>query len=111
MAGNRPNNKSTNAEVAIRVGQIYGLLTQAMSRQQIIQYCTENWNITERQGDEYIRKARALLDKDCELARPAFLAEALGRLRIIEQAANRRGQLQVATNAIRLQCELIGLAK
>jgi hypothetical protein len=86
-------------------------LTQALSRQQIIQYCTENWNITERQGDEYIRKARVLIDQDCELSRPAFLAEALGRLRTIEQAANKRGQLQVATNAIRLQCELIGLTK
>ena len=111
MAGNRPNNKSTNAEVAIRVGQIYGLLTQALSRQQIIQYCSENWNITERQGDEYIRKARLLIDQDCQLSRPAFLAEALGRLRAIEQAASKRGQLMVATNAIRLQCELIGLTK
>jgi hypothetical protein len=103
--------KSTDAEIAIRVRQVYGLLTQGFSRQQVIQYCSENWSITERHADNYIAKARILIDKDCELSRPAFLAEALGRLRNLEQAASRRGQLMVATNAIRLQCELIGLTK
>ena len=61
--------------------------------------------------DNLIQRARIKLEEDCQLSRPQFLAEALVGLRSIRQQAERRGQLQVATNAIRLQCELIGLTK
>lgn len=60
-------------------------------------------------ADELIARARDDLLKDCELTRPAYLAEALARLRNYEQQAARRGQLMVAVNAVRLQAELIGL--
>jgi hypothetical protein len=39
------------------------------------------------------------------------LAEALAGLRSIRGQAERRGQMQVAINAIRLQAELIGLTE
>ena len=90
---------------------MYGLLCDAKSRADICQFVSENWQVGERQADHYIRKARVLLDKDAELTRPSFLAEALGRLRNYEQQAARRGQMQVAINAIRLQAELIGLTE
>ena len=62
-------------------------------------------------GDQYIQWARERIEKDCELSRQAFLAEALSRLRNYEQQAAKRGQMQVATNSVRLQAELIGLTK
>jgi hypothetical protein len=43
------------------------------------------------------------------MARPAWLAEALGRLRRYEQAAYKRGQCQVALNSVALQAKLIGM--
>ena len=101
--------RSTAHETTFRAQTVYGLLCDAKSRQDIIQFAAENWQVSERQADNYIAKARELLDKDAELTRPSFLAEALGRLRNYEQQAARRGQMQVAINAIRLQAELIGL--
>ena len=50
-----------------------------------------------------------MIDQDCNLSRQAFLAECLERLRNYEQQAAKRGQMQVATNSVKLQAELVGL--
>ena len=103
--------KSTFAEKARRVREVYGLLSNAAPRQEILlQYAAENWDVSERTADEYIKEARILIEKDCEMSRQAFLGECLSRLRNYEQQAAKRGQLQVATNSVRLQAELIGLS-
>ena len=102
--------KSTFAEKARRVREVYGLLSNAAPRQEILQYAAENWEVSERTADEYIKEARILIEKDCEMSRQAFLGECLSRLRNYEQQAAKRGQLQVATNSVRLQAELIGLS-
>ena len=103
--------KSTNAEITLRVNEVFGLLSRGYSRAQILQHAAELWGCSDRTADTYIARAREMLEKDCEMSRPAFLAEALARLRLIEQQATKRGQLMCATQAIRLQCELIGLTK
>ena len=61
------------------------------------------------QADKYIQEARVIIDQDCNLSRQAFLAECLERLRNYEQQAAKRGQMQVATNSVKLQAELVGL--
>ena len=101
--------RSTAAEAEFRTNTVYGLLCEAKSRTEIIQFGAENWKVGERMVDKYIAKARELINQDNALSRPQFLAEALNRLRRIEAAASRRGQLQTACNSIRLQAELIGL--
>lgn len=100
--------KVTNAESALRTKEIYGYLTRGYSRGQIIQECAD-WGLSDRMVDTYVKKARDLLEKDCEMARPAFLAELLSRLRIYEQKAAKRGQYQVAINSAAQQAKLIGL--
>ena len=95
--------------MTFRVDTVYGLLCNAASRSEIIQFAAENWDIGDRSADNLIQKARAKLEADANLTRQAFLAECLGRLRNYEQQAAKRGQLQVATNAVRLQTELTGL--
>ena len=104
-----PGKRVTKAETTLRTQQVYGMLSQAMSRGQIQQELADSWGISERQIDEYIAKARVLLDRDCEMSRPAYLAELLSRLRSYEQAAAKRGQMQVAVNAATQQAKLVGL--
>ena len=103
--------KGTKYEVESRISAIYGLLATAASRQDIIHYCSEKgFDVSDRQVDTYIKKAREQISKDCELSRPAFLAECLTRLRNYEKAAMKRGHIQVAVNSVRLQAELTGIA-
>ena len=103
--------RSTAAEVALRVNTIYGLLCDGKSRGEIQQYAAENWTLSIRQTDELLARARAALEKDCELSRPAFLAECLGGIRSIRQKAEAGNNHGVALACIRLQAELTGLAK
>ena len=84
-------------------------LASGASRQQILQHSSENWDVSDRTADAYIAEARELIERDCDMSRPAFLAEALAGLRKVRQSAERRGQHQVVVNAIRLQAELVGL--
>lgn len=70
--------KVTNAESALRTKEIYGYLTRGYSRGQIIQECAD-WGLSDRMIDTYVKKARDLLEKDCEMARPAsWLSSYLG---------------------------------
>jgi hypothetical protein len=101
--------KATNAESKFRTDAVYKLLGQGWSRGQIIQYCEEKWGIKVSQTDAYIKKARILLEEDCELERPAWIAEALQRLRKLEQKASEKGQVSAAIQAIQTQAKLIGL--
>ena len=101
--------RGTAAEKKLRVATVYGHLCNGWSRGQIIQFGDEEWGVSESMCDRYIAEARIKIDQDCNLSRQAFLAECLERLRNYEQQAAKRGQMQVATNSVRLQAELVGL--
>ena len=103
--------KSTKAAKEFRVNTVYKLLTDGASRSQILQFCSDEWSISTRQGDNYIAEARLKCEQDCTISRQEFLAEAIVGLRSIRQQAERRGQYQVAVNTVRLMTELVGLDK
>ena len=102
--------KATNHESLLKTQEVYGYLTSGHSRGNIVRILSEQWGCSERQVDNYIAKARVLLEEDAAMARPAWLAEALGRLRTYEIAAAKRGQMQVAVNALTAQAKLIGFS-
>jgi hypothetical protein len=87
------------------------MLCDGKSRTEILRFIADEWKLSTRMGEDYLARAYELLEKDCEMARPAFLSELLGGIRSIRQQAEQRGQMQVALNAIRLQAELTGLAE
>ncbi len=103
--------KSTKAAKEFRVNTVYKMLTDGASRSQILQFCSDKWNISTRQGDNYIAEAREKCEQDCTISRQEFLAEAIVGLRSIRQQAEKRGQYQVAVNTVRLMTELVGLDK
>lgn len=101
--------RSTKVETEHRINAVYKLLSEGQSRSQVIQFCSEKWGVTDRQGDNYMARAREKLMEDCEMERPAWIAEALQRLRTYEQAAYKQKQNQTAINSIQAQAKLIGI--
>jgi len=101
--------RTTAAEKKLRVSTVYGHLCNGWSRGQILEFADNEWGISDSATDKYIAEARVKIDQDCNLSRQAFLAECLERLRNYEQQAAKRGQMQVATNSVKLQAELVGL--
>jgi hypothetical protein len=57
--------KADTQESNRRVAQISEMLLDGESYQQIIQYCSDTWNIGERQVYNYIQKARSKWDEIC----------------------------------------------
>jgi hypothetical protein len=105
----KPKPRSTEVETKHRIDSVYKLLAEGQSRTQIVQFVCEKWGVTDRTADNYMRDARKLLLADCEMERPAWIAEALQRLRVIEQKAMAKNQPASAINAINLQAKLIGI--
>ena len=101
--------KSTKAAKLFRVNAVYGMLVNGASRTDIHRFAADEWGISTRQADEYMREARVKLEQDCSISRQEFLAESIAGLRSIRQKAENRGQLQVAVNSMRLMTELVGI--
>ena len=101
--------KATKEEAHLKVTEIYGRITKGQAKSKILRECSEQWRCTTRQVDTYYARARGLITDDCDMSRPALLAECLAGIRDVRESANRRGQHQVELNAIRLMTELVGL--
>jgi hypothetical protein len=69
--------RATDIEIDGRINAIYKLLLEGNSRTQILQYGSETWKISERQVEEYIKRARDHQRLDAELERPEWLHESL----------------------------------
>lgn len=99
--------KSTNKEIDDRVNTVYELLLKAYSRTQIIRFCSDNWNVGERQAENYMARARQLMQLDAELERPQWLAAAIARLQEYERRASDKNQITTAIKALEDQARLL----
>lgn len=99
--------KSTNVEIDERVNIVYRLLLAANSRYQIVQEGSKLWNVSDRQVDDYIARARQLMQLDAEIERPQWLAAAVARLADYERRASESNQLNVALKALEDQARLL----
>ena len=101
--------KATNAESKFRTDAVYKLLGQGWSRG------ANNPVLRRKMGHQgqpdrcLHQESRDSPEEDCELERPAWIAEALQRLRKLEQKASEKGQVNAAIQAIQAQAKLIGL--
>ena len=99
--------KGTNVEVDGRVNAVYDLLLQAYNRTQIVRHCAEEWDISERQAENYIARARKLQQEVAEQNRDEWLIAALSRLQDCEREARKRGNLGIAIKAMETQARLL----
>ena len=99
--------KATNVEIDGRINAVYKLLLEGNSRTQILQYGSETWNISDRQVEEYIKRARDHQRLDAELERPEWLHESLCALKDIQRKATNGKQYSTALKAIELQARLL----
>ena len=99
--------KATNLEVQERVNCIYQLLIKSWSRFDILQYAAKEWDLSSRQTDEYLARARKLIEEDSAIERPQWLAAAVRRLAEYEKRAGRDDQVQTAIKALETQAKLL----
>jgi len=98
----------TAAEVEQRVLRVSRLLINCATRSEIVNFCQKEYGVGGAQTDSYIKKARELIRKDCDVERSDFLAARLGTLDLIIKESLRSGQHSNAIGALRLSLEVTG---
>jgi hypothetical protein len=106
--GERPA-KATGAQITQRLNQVYKLMVMGKPRPHIIQYCSETWQIDERQADNYIARVRAMLDEQAARTRDEHRALALQRLDLVFSEALDSGEYKDALGAQHQVNKIIGL--
>lgn len=55
--------KSTDAEIELRIATVYEMVIKGASRKYIMRYCAENWNLASRQVDTYLKRVDIQIKK------------------------------------------------
>ena len=103
--------KSSKAEIDRRVHIVVKLLSSAKTTSYIVRFCSEEYGVTSRQAENYLRRAREIIRSDYSVERSDFLASRLALLDEVIEASIRCKQHSNAVGALRLQSELTQLLK
>ena len=103
--------KSDKAEIDRRIHAVVKLLASAKPSSYILRYCSQEWGVTERQGQTYLTRARDIIRADYTIERPDFLSSRLAILDEVIEASIKTKQHSNAVGALRLQAELTQLLK
>ena len=104
-----PPVKATQAEVDKRVTDVVKLIIAGAARAAILQHAATKWEMSERQADEYIRRAKVLIQEENSADRAANHALAVARMNDIYQRTVRVQDYQRAIAAQRELNQLQGL--
>ncbi len=98
MAGTKAG--TTKAVVNARVAAVEELLSQGAARWRILRFAAdEGWGLSDRQMDEYIRKATHKIALTFDQKRDEFVARQLARLEHIADLATKERQYSAAVGA------------
>lgn len=56
--------KATNAQIELRLKEVYGMVANGKSRSYIVRYASEHWGISDRQVDNYLQRVHEQIKED-----------------------------------------------
>lgn len=99
--------RSTDFEFNRRIEEVANLLVIEQKRAEIVQFAAKNeWDISNRQVDEYIHRAKILLKKEAEESTKNRLAERAKAKRALITMRNKCMNIQDYGRAIQAQKEI-----
>ena len=101
--------KSDKAEIDRRIHSVVKLLSSAKTSSYILRFCSEEYGVTERQGQTYLKRAREIIKADYSVERHDFLGSRLALLDKIIQESIDCKQHSNAIGALKLQAQLTRL--
>lgn len=93
--------KATKAEIEIRLAEVQRLLLTAASRSQIVQHCTDKYNVSASMVDRYIHKANQRIADDYQRSQQTYLARNQRLREQILMRALQNNQLNTAVTVLR----------
>lgn len=89
--------KANDTELAARVNEVYRLLLGGANRQDVLDIAVKlGWNVSDRQVDTYIKRAKAALAKESRFRRASEFGKALNRLNNLYSKAVRISDYRTA---------------
>ena len=101
MSERKPFRKSTKAEIEIRLAEVQRLLLTAASRSQIVQHCTDKYQISVSNVDRYIHRANQRIADDYQRSQQTYLARNQRLREQILMRALQNNQLNTAVTVLR----------
>ena len=101
--------KGIKAETNLRVAQCARILANGGKRSDCLLYASENWGVSDRSVDSYIKLAREQMKADWDLKRPQMVADLLSQCSTLQMEARQKGHLSVALGAINTAAKLAQL--
>jgi len=104
-------NKATVAQFEARVNKVIEMLILGLPRASAIQYVTNStdWNVSDRQVDNYIAEANKEVEKYSQTVRERELGKAIRRLEMLFQSCMKVQDYQRALAVQKELNELLGL--
>lgn len=93
--------KATETEIALRIEEVKRLLLTAQTRARILQYAAEKWQLSERQTDTYIARARREIKQEVDKRAPHALSTNLARREDIYRHALNTGDFRLALDILK----------
>jgi hypothetical protein len=101
--------KATATEVEQRINQVFMLLIQGEPNRKIVQYCSENWGICERQSAEYIARAKRLISEVLADQRVENLSLAIAQRNNLYRLAYKQGKWFTCLQILDSRDRILGL--
>ena len=101
--------KGIKAETNLRVAECVRILANGGKRSDCLLYASENWGVSDRSVDSYIKLAREQMKADWDLERPQMIADLLSQCSTLQMEARQKGHLSVALGAINTAAKLAQL--
>ena len=103
--------KSDKNTIERRIKSISSMLINGNNREFIVLYCSENWNIGERQADKYISKARTLIEQSVKKQVAYDYAKAVRRYEELYRLSMEKKDYKTALSVNKELTTLQGLFK
>jgi len=103
--------KSDKNTMERRIKSISSMLINGNNREFIVLYCSENWNIGERQAETYISKARTLIEQSVKKQVAYDYAKAIRRYEELYRLSIEKKDYKTALSVNKELTTLQGLFK
>ena len=87
------------ADLDLRIHAVVDQFTNGAMAGKVRQFCQTEWGISGRQADNYIAKARKLIQEDCRRERQEYAAEQVAILYKILERSMKSGNFACALGA------------
>jgi hypothetical protein len=101
--------RGTKQETIDRANRFARIIANGGRRSDCIRFASENWGVSARTCDQYLKIARDLLKADWDLERPQMVADLLSQCSTLQMEARRAGQYNIALGAINTAARLAQL--